>query len=298
MDKSFFNTTKILDGGTGQELINKGLKPESNLWSATALIYKKYHQLIVNTHLDFIKAGAEVIVTNSFGSRKRRMLDNNILHKFETANKTAGRLAKKAVKISKKKIFIAGSLPPQNFTYMSDLGKNINFIKTGFYEQAKCLNPYVDFFYLDVMSSLKECEIGLKEISKFKKECLIGIHIRNGQKLPSGENFIDVVKNLEKYKPLGIIASCVSLEDLELVFEDIKKIKIPFGFKLNAFQHIPDGWKPDGTKPHELGKRKDITPKKFQTVCKKLNKLGATIIGGCCEITPAHIAKLKLNLLR
>ena len=250
MDKSFFNTTKILDGGTGQELINKGLKPESNLWSATALIYKKYHQLIVNTHLDFIKAGAEVIVTNSFGSRKRRMLDNNILHKFETANKTAGRLAKKAVKISKKKIFIAGSLPPQNFTYMSDLGKNINFIKTSFYEQAKCLNPYVDFFYLDVMSSLEECEIGLKAISKFTLLCIsvkpVFLYFC------SGENFIDVVKKLEKHKPLGIVASCVSLEDLELVFKDIKKIRTPFGFKLNAFQHIPDGWKPDGTKPHAL----------------------------------------------
>ncbi len=72
MDKNFFSTTRILDGGMGQELLNRGVKPEGTLWGATALLHKKYHKIIVGTHLDFIKAGAEVIVTNSFGSRKRR----------------------------------------------------------------------------------------------------------------------------------------------------------------------------------------------------------------------------------
>jgi len=59
---------------------------------------------------------------------------------------------------------IAGSLPPQNFTYFADLGKDLKFIKESFRSQAKYLNPYVDFFYLDVMSSWKECSIGLNAI--------------------------------------------------------------------------------------------------------------------------------------
>ena len=146
MDKNFFNTTRILDGGMGQELLNRGVKPEGTLWGATALLQKKYHKIIVDTHLDFIKAGAEVIVTNSFGSRKRRMIENGVLSKFKSANKMAGILAKRAVLKSKKKVLIAGSLPPQHFTYFSDMGTDLKLIKKYFYEQAKILNPYVDFF--------------------------------------------------------------------------------------------------------------------------------------------------------
>tara|TARA_B110000046_G_C12941233_1_gene375877 strand:- start:42 stop:935 length:894 start_codon:yes stop_codon:yes gene_type:complete len=294
LDKDFFKKIRILDGGMGQELLNRGVKPHGTIWGASALLHKKYHKTVVKTHLDFIKAGAEVIVTNSFGSRRRRLIENNLENKYKSLNKLAGKLAKIAVKKSKKKILIAGSLPPQNFTYFSDLGKDLKFIKDSFKSQAICLNPYVDFFYLDVMSSLKECKIGIKAISSLKKKFIIGIHLRKNGKLPSGENFISVVKKLEKYKPLGILASCVSTEDLSVVMKNIKKIKVPFGFKINAFEHIPAGWKPDSNNPKvQLGKRKDLTPKKFLDVCKKFKKMGAKIIGGCCEIKPSHIKALK-----
>ena len=294
MDKNFFQKIRILDGGMGQEILNRGVKPHGTIWGATALLYKKYHKTVIDTHVDFIKAGAEVIVTNTFGSRKRRLIENNLEKKFKVLNVAAGKLAVKAVKKSKKNILIAGSLPPQNFTYFADLGNDLNFIKDGFYQQAKCLNPYVDFFYLDVMCSLKECEIGIQSIKSLKKEFLIGLHIRENGKLPSGEKFITVVKKLEKFKPLGIIASCVSVENLNQITKDIKKIKIPFGFKINAFEHIPAGWKPDANNPKvQLGTRHDLSPKKFLNVCKKFKKLGAKIIGGCCEITPAHIKQIK-----
>ena len=281
----------------GQELLNRGVIPHGTIWGATALLHKKYHKLLVKTHLDFINAGAEVIVTNSFGSRKRRLVENKLGHKFNKLNTIAGKLAKDAVKKSKKNILIAGSLPPQNFTYFSDLGKDIDFIKRSFKAQAKCLNSYVDFFYLDVMSSLKECRIGINSIKSFKKEFLLGIHVRKGGKLPSGEKLLTVIKKIEKYKPIGIIVSCVSIENVKEVMKDLKKIKTPYGFKINAFEHIPAGWKPDSNNPKvQLGKRNDLTPSKFAKICLKFNKMGANILGGCCEITPSHIKKLK-NLI-
>ena len=102
MDINFFKTTRILDGGMGQELLARGMKPNGTLWSANALLKEEYHQLLLDTHLDFIKAGAEVIVTNSFGSRRRRLVENNLEKKFNELNITAGKLAAKAVKKSKK----------------------------------------------------------------------------------------------------------------------------------------------------------------------------------------------------
>ena len=68
MNKNYFSKIRILDGGMGQELLSKGLKPKGSLWSATALINEKYHQLIIDAHLDFIKSGADVIVTNNFAA--------------------------------------------------------------------------------------------------------------------------------------------------------------------------------------------------------------------------------------
>ena len=100
MDKNYFSKIRILDGGMGQHLLAKGLKPKGSLWSATALIEKKYHQLVVDAHLDFIKSGAEVIVTNNFSARKQRMIQNNVEEHFNYANEKAGELALKAKEIS------------------------------------------------------------------------------------------------------------------------------------------------------------------------------------------------------
>ena len=78
MDKNYFSKITILDGGMGQELLAKGLKAKGSLWSATALIDKKYHQLVIDAHLDFIKSGADVIVTSNFSARKTRIIQNKV----------------------------------------------------------------------------------------------------------------------------------------------------------------------------------------------------------------------------
>ena len=156
MNKDYFLKTRILDGGMGQMLLAKGLKPKGSLWSATALVDKKYHELVVDTHLDFIKSGAEVITTNNFAARRIRMAQNNVENHFNYANEKAGELALKAKEISKKDILIAGSLPAQNNTYVLD-ERDKKTIEKGFYDQAILLKPFVDLYYLDVLCGSKEC---------------------------------------------------------------------------------------------------------------------------------------------
>ena len=116
MDLNYFKKTKILDGGVGQELLAKGLISKGTLWSASTLLEKKFHQLLVDVHLSFINAGADVIVTNNFSSKKIRLIQNKVEEKFKYINKKACELANKAREISKENILIAGSLPPQNGT--------------------------------------------------------------------------------------------------------------------------------------------------------------------------------------
>ena len=81
MDLNFFKTTRVLDGGMGQELLARGVKPNGTLWSANALLNEEYHELLADTHRDFIKAGAEIIVTTTFTTRRKRLKDNNVEEK-------------------------------------------------------------------------------------------------------------------------------------------------------------------------------------------------------------------------
>ena len=299
MDLNFFKQPRILDGGMGQELLARGMEPNGTLWSANALLQKKYHKLLLDTHLDFIKAGAEVIVTTTFTTRKIRLKDNGVEDKFEYLNKKAGEIAQKAKKIYPD-ILIAGGLPPQFLTYEADTRLDEQ-IKDDFYSQAKLLNPYVDFFYLDVLSSVKEFKIAIESIKEFKKPYLVGAHISEGTKLPSGENISEIIDDIDRQALLGIILSCISPENYDLNLNEIKNLGIPFGFKLNAF--IKTNPKPNYTgsykesktgNPNEfLGQRKDLTPVKMSKFAKRFKDAGATILGGCCETRPAHIKKMS-----
>ena len=304
MDINYFSKTRILDGGMGQELLKRGLKPQGTLWSAAALIEKKYHQLVVATHLDFINSGADVIVTTTFTARRIRLIQNKCEEHFEYVNTKAVELALKARDISKKNILIAGGLPNQYQTYSANLGDDLNLIEKNFYDQAKLLKKNIDFFYLDVMGSGKECEIALKTVKSFNLPVLVGVHIRKNGKLPSGENISDIVKKYKDENWLGIIAACVAPESYEIIIKELKNLDIPYGFKLNAFKNIPDDygvssssiWGKNGNPTIILGKREDITESKFYEFAKKFKDDGATILGGCCEIRPSHIneiAKLK-----
>ena len=304
MNLDYFTKVRILDGGMGQTLLAKGLKAKGSLWSASALIEKKYHQLVIDTHLDFIKSGADVIVTNNFSARRTRITQNNVDEHFNYANKKAGELALKAKQISKKNILIAGSLPAQNDTYIPD-ERDENLIKKDFSDQADLLKPSIDFFYLDVLSSIREIGIALSVVEKINLPVLVGLHIRENGKLSSGETITNVFEKCKSKSWLGLIVACTSPEITENVADEIKELKIPFGFKANLWKKQPlpvgeivridaSGF---GENPVDvLGTRSDITSKVFYDFAKRMVSKGATILGGCCETKPSHInaiSKLK-----
>ena len=108
MDLNFFKKIRVLDAGMGQELLARGLITKGTLWSASSLLEEKYNKLVIDTHLSSINAGAEVILTNTFTTRRVRMEQNQVGDLFRFANQKACELAVKAKELSKKKILIAG----------------------------------------------------------------------------------------------------------------------------------------------------------------------------------------------
>ena len=302
MDLNYFKRTRILDGGMGQELLAKGLISKGTLWSTSAILDEKFHQLLIDVHTSFINAGANVIVTNNFSSRKVRLIQNKVEDKFEYVNKKACELANKAREISKKNILIAGSLPPQNGTYVVD-ERGINIIKKDFKEQAEIIKPYVDFFYLDVISSAKEVEAACEVTEKMNMPVLVGLHLKKNGKIASGETVTEIVKKYKTSNWIGLIGACVSLEIIENSSKEMSDLDIPFGFKANLWnveEPLPlhkfnrSKFNEVGKNPNDtMGRRDEITGEIFYNFAKRIKEKGANILGGCCNINPEHIKSIS-----
>ena len=305
MNKDFFKQVRILDGGMGQELHAKGLISMGTLWSASANLETKFHNLVVDLHLSYINSGADVIITNTFSARRIRLIQNKVNEHFNYINEQACLLAIKAKDLSKKNVLIAGSLPSQSDTYVEDQRKS-NEIEKDFLDQATIINPYIDFFYLDVLSSGKELDIASNVAAKLKKPILAGVHLKKNCLLPTGENVTEVVNKYKNENWLGLIGACVSPEIVENSIDELREINLPFGFKANLWEIEEPGpqrtfntakYDEIGTNPNiAFGKRDKYDPKLFYEFSEKIKEKGATILGGCCETTPSHIeaiAKLK-----
>ena len=300
------NKKYLLDGGSGQTLLEMGLETTGDLWSAKALIDNKNHHLVLKMHQDFIDAGSELIVTANFAVRKRMFTKHNILNHFEQGLKAAGIIALKAKNESNKKIIIAGSMPNQGNTYSPIQFETDETIYNNFLEIAQILNEYVDLFYLDVLSSVKEIKLALEATKKFNKQTLVGVHLRYDAKLPSGETLNDLFDIIKNYNCCGIISACISPEIVDLSLPVLKKQSLPFGYKVNLFKEMPtsniktftkDGF--DGEKKYTdpadlLGSRiNEYNDKKFRDFVNKTLLQDVSLIGGCCEIKPRHINLLK-----
>ncbi len=300
------NKKYLFDGGSGQTLMEMGLETTGDLWSAKALIDKNLHHMVLKMHKDFINSGSELIVTANFSVRRRLLKRYNLLDSLEAGIRSAGQIALKAKLESNKKVIVAGSLPNQGNTYSPIQFEKEETMFQYFHEVAKILNDYVDIFYLDVLSSIKEIKIALEASKEFNKQILVGAHLRFDGKLPSGESLNDLFKITNQYNCCGIISACVSPEIVELSIPILSKQKLPFGYKMNLFKNLPTSNKKsfntegfEGEREYEdpvelLGTRNEEygIDKYKNFVSNSLDK-GVTLIGGCCEIKPRHIEALK-----
>ncbi|MFT5770151.1 MAG: S-methylmethionine-dependent homocysteine/selenocysteine methylase, partial [Lysobacterales bacterium] len=144
----------LLDGSMGQELINRGVGGDGQLWAADALFNSP--GTVLEVHLDYIAAGADIITTNSYSTIRHKFEIAGQMSRFEEMNRLSGKLAVAAKEKSGRDVLIAGSLPPQRGSYRPDLVGDFSEIEPLYREQALLLAPYVDFYLCETMSSAQE----------------------------------------------------------------------------------------------------------------------------------------------
>ena len=108
----------LLDGGMGQEIVNRGGKGGYGEWAAAALL--EHPGMVRQIHRDYIAAGADVITTNTYGTTRARLRHAGMEDRLAELVRLAGQIAADARdEASADQLRIAASLPPLEASYVN-----------------------------------------------------------------------------------------------------------------------------------------------------------------------------------
>lgn len=280
----------LLDGGMGTEISKLGLNIKCN----EELNLKK-PDLIKNIHLNYLKAGADIIETNTFNANYLSLKEYGLGSKCYEINKTGVEIAKKAILEfkGKEKKFIAGSIGPTN--KILSFSKDIKFeeMENSYFMQVLgLLEGGVDFLLIETITDSLNAKSAVMAIRKaFKKTGLkvpfvFSLSLNKDGKILNGQTIEAFCKTFEGFEPFGFGINCsLGPEELQIPLINLSKITgKPIFFYPNA--GLPD-----------KNGNYNFSPEKFAKILKKFAKEGfANVLGGCCGTDPEFIKKIKENL--
>lgn len=285
----------LLDGGMGQELVARSGDAPTPLWATRVMI--DHPDLVRQIHADYFAAGATMATTNSYAIHHDRLLHQDLDHLFHSLHLRALAQAVQA-RDTHGAGRIAGSLGPLNASYRPDLTPALAEAAAKYAEIAALMAPHVDLFLIETSSSIAASEGALMGAGRARPVWLsVSVNDKNGTLLRSDEPLTALAPLIETYQPAAILANCSVPEAMADAMDILRGFGLPFGAYANGFTHITDNFKTDQPTVDDLFRRHDLTPARYADFAMGWIAQGATIIGGCCEVGPAHIAALRDRLL-
>lgn len=288
----------IMDGGMGRLLKDMGAPFQRPEWSALALMDAP--EYVTQAHNQYIEAGAEIIISNSYAVVPFHIGQERFDERGFELIELAAKLARQSADKAPNEVKVAGCIPPAFGSYRPDLyiedqAENI------YKPHIKAQESYVDFYLAETISSTKEA----KKIASLLKDSPKPIWLsytvldRQGEDVPpqlrSGETIEEALNVAQDLGAEAILFNCSQPEEMVPVLRYLQKsgIKMPYGVYANAFDPIRKDQKANS---EETTVREDTTPDNYFAYGQQWRDLGASIIGGCCGIGPEHIKKLtELN---
>jgi S-methylmethionine-dependent homocysteine/selenocysteine methylase len=285
----------ILDGATGTELTRRGVDTRLPLWSAAAL--DGCPEIVAAIHADYVAAGADILVANTFRANARTLRRANVLERGAELNRRAVELARSAAVSGARPlsaahaahaeapVLVAASVAPVEDCYRPDLVPDERTLRaehgqmTGWLADAK-----PDLIWIETMNTAREAAAAAWAASQAWLPFCVSFVTRESGALLDGSPLEDAVAAVEPYEPLALGINCVPPAGLA---DALARLRRSTDRPLAAYAHVGNaepilGWRFSQT----------VTPAAYFDYARRWRDLGAAIIGGCCGTTPEHIAAL------
>ena len=278
----------LADGATGTNLFAMGLEageaPE--LWNET------HPERITKLHQDFVDAGADIILTNTFGGTRHRLKLHHAQDRVHSLNKTAAEIARAVADKADRKVIVAGSVGPTGELLIPLGAMTYDEAVASFAEQMEGLKAGgADVAWIETMSSPDEIRAAAEAAVKIglpytytgsfdtAGKTMMGLHPRDihGVAKEVGDGPLAVGANC------GVGASDILSSLLDMTGADPEAIVIVKG---NC--GIPEY---RGAEIYYSG-----TPPLMADYARLARDAGAKIIGGCCGTSCGHLAAMRQAL--
>ncbi len=296
-------TVTILDGGMGRELERSGAPFRQPEWSALALIESPKH--VELAHAAFARSGADVITTNSYAVVPFHIGDVRFAKDGPRLVRLAGEIARKTA--DEFGIRVAGSLPPVLGSYRPDLF-DAEEARPILKVLIEGLAPYADLWLAETQSSLAEVTLVRELLAGDARPLWLSFTIddsnaeavMSGERQPtlrSGEPVAEAARHALALGASALLFNCSQPEVMEAAVREAKAVigdgPVQIGVYANAFASEAD----DAAANETLhGIRADLTPPNYLQWAEKWVQAGASLVGGCCGISPEHIGVLAKAL--
>lgn len=285
----------LLDGGMGQELVARSGDAPTPLWATRVML--DHPGLVQAIHADYFAAGATIATTNTYAIHHDRLERVDLDHLFTDLHLSALAEAK-AARAAHGSGRLAGSMGPLVASYRTDVVQPVAVAAPKYAEIAALLGPHVDLILIETMASVTQAEGALKGAQAAGKPVWLSVSVddRDGRLLRSGEPVEALAGIVAAYAPAAVLVNCSVPEAMAAALERVAGFGLPFGAYANGFTHIAGNFLKDAPTVAELTHRHDLSPQKYVDFAMGWVDQGATIVGGCCEVGPAHIRALATAL--
>ncbi|WP_439816932.1 homocysteine S-methyltransferase family protein [Zavarzinia sp. CC-PAN008] len=294
----------VLDGGMGRELERRGAPFRQPEWSALALIEGPEH--VTAVHEDFIRAGAGLITTNSYALVPFHLGAEVFDRDGSALAALSGRLAREAADRAGAPVLVAGSLPPVMGSYRPDLF-DATEARRVLDVLVAALSPHVDLWLAETQSSIAEAAVSRAAVGSEERPFWVSFTLedRGGVRaalaggephLRSGESVAEAARAARDMGAQGLLFNCSLAEVMEPAIRIARAtlgdhpLASGIGVYANAFEPKPAPDVELRANASLNSMRADLDAGDYAALVQRWLEAGATRLGGCCGIGPAHIA--------
>ena len=285
----------ILDGGMGTEIKMRGIAAGSSELSVAAMVESP--EGIREIHEDFIRAGAEVTITNTYNCNAGKLVHIGWISKSEAQAETVrlNELAAKAALEARAaapdhEVIVAGSLGPLSQSYNPDAVQAYEECLNAYREQVRVLaQAGVDVILVETCTMIHEAVAGVTAAVEAQMPAWAGFVVDEQGRVKSGESILEAQVAIRDAGASVLFLNCSQAPYVTAALgELVGNQEMPIGAYAQGAVYEGRGWD-----------FKDyMSPEEYLEYAKEWAGLGARVIGGCCGTAPEHIKALAAGLSR